>query len=94
MDIAENEIRVGTKPFMCYVKSAEILLRTKEFKKIKIRARGLNISKAVDLAEAVKNKFCSDLKLEIKAITNTESFLKEGQDLAVSSIELTLETFK
>jgi DNA-binding protein len=55
--IKENQILVGNKPFMRYVRSAEILLRSKNFKVISVRARGINISKAVDLIEAVKHKF-------------------------------------
>jgi len=90
-NIKENEIYVGSKPFMKYVRSAEILLRTKRFNLIIIRARGMNISKAVDLAESVKNKFCNDLNLSISSIkTHTEQYMKDNRDFSVSSIELTL----
>jgi DNA-binding protein Alba len=93
--IGENEIFVGNKPFMKYVRSAEILLRNKNFDLILIRARGMNISKAVDLAESVKNKFCNDLKLNISDIkTSTENYMKENRDFSVSVIELTLKRTK
>jgi DNA-binding protein Alba len=89
--IKENQIFVGNKPFMRYVRSAEILLRNKNLKLISIRGRGMNIVKAVDLAEAVKNKFCADLKLIMEISTSTEKFLREDKEVSVSIIELNLK---
>ena len=89
--IKENQIFVGNKPFMKYVRSAEILLRNKNLHIISIRGRGMNISKAVDLAEAVKNKFCTDLNLTMAISTSTEKFLKEDREVSVSVIELNLK---
>lgn len=89
--IKENQIFIGAKPFMRYVRSAEILFRNKNLKVISIRARGMNISKAVDLAEAIKNKFCADLNLVMSISTSTEKFLKEGREFSVSVIELDLK---
>lgn len=90
--IKENQILVGNKPFMKYVRSAEILLRNKNLKVISIRARGANISKAVDLSEAIKNKFCVDLKLVGSIKTSTEKFTKEGREALISIIEIELKT--
>lgn len=89
--IKENQIFVGNKPFMRYVRSCEILLRNKNLRLISIRGRGMNISKAVDLAEAVKNKFCADLKLIMDISTSTEKFLREDREVSVSIIELNLK---
>ena len=91
--IKENQIIVGDKPFMNYVRSAEILLKSKNLQKITIRARGLNIVKAIDLSEAVRNKFCADLKLNMGITTSTEKFLRTGSDkeFFVSIIEITLK---
>jgi DNA-binding protein len=89
--IKENQIFVGNKPFMRYVRSAEILLRNKNLKLISIRARGINISKAVDLIEAIKNKFCADLKLISSITTSTERFMREDREAFVSVIEITLK---
>jgi DNA-binding protein len=88
--IKENQIIIGNKPFMRYVRSAEILLRSKNLKLITVRARGINISKAVDLIEAVKNKFCSDLNLISSAKTSTEKFIRDDKEAFVSVIELEL----
>lgn len=89
--IKENQILVGNKPFMRYVRSAEILLRSKNLKSISVRARGANITKAVDLIEAVKNKFCKDLNLTSSVTTSTEKFMKEDREFFVSIIEITLK---
>jgi len=90
--LKENEIFMGNKEFMKYVRCAEILLRNKNLKLIKIRGRGMNISKAVDLAESVKNKFCKDLNISISDIkTSTDNYIKEGREFSVSAIELTLK---
>ena len=88
--IKENQIFVGAKPFMRYVRSCEILLRNKNLKTISIRARGLNICKAVDLSLAIKNKFCSDLKLNLSVSVSTEMFAKDNRDFSVSVVELVL----
>lgn len=89
--IGENEIRMGNKPFMKYVRSCEILLRNKNLKTISIRGRGMMIGKAVDLSEAVKHKFCLDLKLSSSIDAHTEKFMKDDKEFSVSVIEITLK---
>lgn len=89
--IKENQIFVGAKPFMLYVRSAEILLRNKNLRHISIKARGMNIGKAVDLEEAIRHKFCADLNLSVNTIVSTDKFEKDGKDIAVSLIELILK---
>jgi DNA-binding protein Alba len=88
--IKDNEIIVASKPFMKYVRSCEILLRNKNLKIISIRGRGMNIGKAVDLAEAVKHKFCADLNLNTSVSTSTEKFIKDDREFSISVIELNL----
>jgi len=90
-NIKENQIFVGSKPFMRYVRTAEILLRNKNLRVISIRGRGVCIGKAVDLAEAIKNKFCADLKLAMAISTSTEKFMKDDREFSVSVIELNLK---
>jgi len=97
MERKENEVLVGAKPFLIYIRSIEILLKKKNLKYIVVKARGKNMGRAVDLCEASKNKFCKDLNLEVSNIkTNTEKFKKtdpeKGElELSVSTIELTLK---
>ena len=90
--IKDNEVIIGQKPFMNYVRSVELMFRNKGMREITIRGRGMSVSKAVDLAESVKNKFCQDLKLNISNIrTSTEMYQKEDRDFSISVIELTIK---
>lgn len=90
--IKENQIFVGNKPFMNYVRTAEILLRNKNLRDVTIRARGKNISMAVDLAESIKGKFCNDLNIKIAEISSsTEKFTSDGKEFSVSIIEIRLK---
>lgn len=52
----ENEILVGKKPLMNYVKAIILQLNLKGFEEVFIKARGEKIVKAIDLIEVVKEK--------------------------------------
>ena len=86
----ENLIFIGKKPTMNYVLAAVTQLNSTEHK-VCIKARGKAISKAVDVAEIIRNRFEKQaIVKEIK--TNTESLPnEEGQNVNVSSIEIYLE---
>ncbi len=93
----DDEVLVGSKPFINYIRSIEILLKKKNLRQITIKARGRkNIGMAIDLVEASKNKFCKELNLEIKDILiGTQHFKKQDPEkgeieLSVSTIELIL----
>jgi DNA-binding protein Alba len=92
--IKENEIFIGQKPFMRYIRSAEILFRNKNLKTIVIRGRGMNVGETVDVSEAVKNKFCADLKLSSSVSISTENYKKEDREFYVSVIEIELKKGK
>ena len=84
-----NELKIGNKPFMSYIRSIELLLRKRRMKKIILKARGKNIKTAVDLAEASKNKFLDDLNIILGEIkTSTSTFENNGKTLSVSCIEI------
>lgn len=88
-DKQSNELKIGNKPFFQYMRSIELLLRKQGKKKIILRARGLNIKTAVDLAEASKNKFLDELNISIGKIkTSTVTFEDKGRELAVSCIDI------
>ena len=91
--IEENVILVGTKPFMSYMKSVNTLFRGKNLMNIEIKARGKNIKKAVDIAESGRNKFCHDLKIQVKNVEiGTEQFIskEENKEINVSTITIFL----
>jgi len=88
----ENVIFVGKKPNMSYVLAA-VTQFTHGQKEIHIKARGQSISKAVDVAEIVRNKFVTDAKIT-KITTGTEQLKgSEGSSkefVGVSTIEITM----
>ncbi len=87
----DNGIFVGMKPFMNYVTAVVMQFTTKNAESVVIKARGKFISRAVDIAEAATKRFL-DGQVEITGIaTNSEDFKnREGRDVRVSTIEITL----
>ncbi len=88
----ENTIYVGKKPPMSYVLAVVTQFNTSGSDEVVIKARGRAISRAVDTAEIVRNRFVTDAKVkEIKI--STESLTNEdGRTSNVSSIEIYLTT--
>jgi DNA-binding protein len=87
----ENTIFVGNKPPMSYV-LAVVTQFNGGSDRVMIKARGRAISRAVDTAEIVKNRFVQDAKVK-DIIIGTESITnEEGRTSNVSSIEITLST--
>lgn len=84
-------IYIGNKPVMSYV-LAVVTQFNNGFDEVVIKARGRSISRAVDTAEVVKNKFMPGVELKDMKI-GTEVIEGEGGDKAnVSSMEITLKT--
>lgn len=88
----DNSIFIGGKPFMNYVTSVVVQFTTKEEKEVIVKARGKFISRAVDVAEVAMNRFLKD-QIEVKNIEiDSEEFKnKEGKEVRVSTIEITLK---
>lgn len=91
----ENTIYVGNKPPMSYVLAVVTQFNTSGSDEVIIKARGRAISRAVDTAEIVRNRFVTDatvkdIKIGTESITNEE----EGRTFNVSSIEIYLTTKK
>ncbi|MCK5458419.1 MAG: DNA-binding protein Alba [Thermoplasmatales archaeon] len=86
----ENTIFVGSKPPMSYVLAVVTQFNTSGSDEVLLKARGRAISRAVDTAEIVRNRFVTDA--EVKEITiGTESITnEEGRTSNVSSIEIFL----
>ncbi len=85
-----NIIYVGSKPVMNYVLAA-ITIFHGNIKEVLIKARGRAISRSVDVAEVIKNKFLTDIK--VKSITTGTEMLRteDGNQLNTSTIEIILE---
>ncbi len=86
----EGTVFIGDKPCMVYVTSV-VMQYNSGAKKILVKARGKNISKAVDVVEATKNKFLKDLKISNIKV-GSESFEgREKKTITVSTIEIEIE---
>ena len=84
----QNEIYVGKKPVMNYV-LAVVTQFNQGAKEVHVKARGRAISKAVDVAEIVRNRFITDAK--VKEITiGTEEVQGENGTTKVSAIDIVL----
>ncbi len=83
----DNVVFVGKKPTMSYV-LAVVTQFSDGSKDVHVKARGKSISTAVDVAEAVKNKFMHDLKNTVAI--GTEVVDAEGRKLNVSTIDIVL----
>jgi len=85
----DNVVYIGNKPVMSYVLAVVTQVNSGSDELV-IKARGRAISRAVDTAEVVKNKFMPGL--EVKDIKiGTEQIVGEGGDKAnVSSMEITM----
>jgi len=92
MDPDDNNIFVGEKPFMNYVTGVVIQFTTKNAPEVVVRARGKFISRAVDVVEVIRNRFLKDqVRLKDIRIASEEFKNKEGKDVRVSTIDITLE---
>jgi len=86
----ETSILVGNKPSIRYILACLTAFH-EGAKVVRIKARGRAISKAVDIAEMVRNRFMPDLKVKEIRIGTDEITVKEGGTRRVSSIEIVLE---
>jgi DNA-binding protein len=88
----DNSIFVGEKPFMNYVTGVVIQFTTQGATEVIVKARGKFISRAVDVVEVIRNRFLQG-QVQIKDIKiGSEEFKnKEGKDVRVSTIDITLE---
>ncbi|MFW9937005.1 MAG: RNA-binding protein [Candidatus Thorarchaeota archaeon] len=81
----DSKVFIGRKKSMSYVMAAMVVLNEKP---VKILARGRSISRAVDVAEILINKFVKgssygEIIIDTETVTN-----KDGTDTNVSSIEI------
>ncbi|NIO19700.1 MAG: DNA-binding protein Alba [Candidatus Aenigmarchaeota archaeon] len=84
----DNVVFVGKKPTMSYV-LAVITQFSEGAKEVYLKARGRSISRAVDVAEVVRNRFVNDVKHKIEI--GTEKIQGErDNELNVSTITISL----
>ena len=92
---AENVVYIGNKPVASYVMACATQLQGKKGAKITLKARGRAISRAVDVAEVLKNRFMQGLVEVDKIKTSTEQIeTREGNMSNISAIEITMKKIK
>ena len=86
---SDNTVFIGKKPTMSYV-LAVVTQFNEGQTEIHLKARGKAISKAVDVAEIVKNRFVQDATIKNVKIGTEEIETESKEKINVSIIELTL----
>jgi DNA-binding protein len=85
----DNVVYVGKKGAMGYV-LAVVTQFNNGAKDVSIKARGKLISRAVDVAEIVRNRFVPDSKIRDIAISTEELTSEDGSKNKVSAIEISI----
>lgn len=80
---------IGKKSFMNYV-SGVVMQFNNGAKEVTVKARGKYISKAVDVAEVVRNRFIKDAKIKDIKIGSEEFEGEGGKKVKISTIEIVL----
>ncbi|MFH1623444.1 MAG: DNA-binding protein Alba [Candidatus Aenigmatarchaeota archaeon] len=89
MRAEENVVFVGQKPSMAYVLAVMTQFNSGKGE-IRVKARGKSIARAVDVAEIVRRKFLSDLRIKSIRIGTEEHELEDKSKVPVSMIEIVL----
>ncbi len=90
----ENTIFVGSKPPMSYVLAVVTQFNMGGSDEVLLKARGRAISRAVDTAEIVRNRFVTDATVKDINISTESMTNEEGRTSNVSSIEICLSKKK
>jgi DNA-binding protein len=83
----DSFVYVGKKPLMSYVLAAVMQINT-ESREVIIKARGQAISRAVDVAGVLRNKFVRNAKVQDIRISTETLAREDGTPSNVSSIEI------
>ena len=85
----DNTVFIGKKGVMSYV-LAVITQFNNGVSEVIIKARGKAISRAVDVAEVVRQRFMSEVNVKDIRISTEELQSEEGNMVKVSAMEITL----
>jgi archaea-specific DNA-binding protein len=85
----ENVVYIGNKPVMNYV-LAVVTQMNGGASDVMLKARGRAISRAVDVAEIVRNRFITDVDIGNIDVSTEEITNNEGTSTNVSAIEIQL----
>lgn len=88
----DNVIYVGSKSVMSYVLAVVTQFNNGLSDEVVIKARGRAISRAVDTAEVVRNKFMQGVEVQDIKMGTEQLVGENGDKMNVSSLEITLKT--
>lgn len=89
--VEENIIYIGKKPLMSYVLAALRQVNDVDGTVV-IKARGKAISRAVDVAEILRNQFVTTATVDGIDISTERLTSEDGRESNVSSIEIFMST--
>jgi DNA-binding protein len=84
-----NVVFIGSKPVMSYVLACITQLNEGN-QDLVLKARGRAISRAVDTAEIIRNRFVTDAVIKDIVISTEQIERSEGGTANVSAIEITI----
>ncbi|MFQ6136828.1 MAG: DNA-binding protein Alba [Candidatus Hydrothermarchaeales archaeon] len=84
----DNVVYIGKKPVMNYVLA--VTTQFSNAKEVVVKSRGQAISRAVDTAEIVRNRFMPEVKVKKIEISTEELNREDGSTMNVSAMEITL----
>jgi DNA-binding protein len=87
--MAEHVVYVGNKPIMNYV-LATLTQLNEGANEVVVKARGRAISRAVDVAEIIRNRFVPGAQIKDIKIDTEELESEQGRRLNVSTIEIVI----
>ena len=86
---SSNVIYIGRKPVMAYCLAVMTALKEANAE-VTLMARGRAISKAVDVAEVVRNQFISDLQIRDISIGTEQLETEDGSQRNISNISIVM----
>ena len=87
--VQENIIYIGRNPVMAYCLAVMTALKDNK-SEVTLMARGRAISKAVDVAEVVRNQFISNLNVKDINIGTEQMETEEGGTRNISNIAISM----
>ena len=91
MSEEQNVVYIGRKPVMSYVLAVITHFNSSDTKDVVLKARGMAITTAVDVAEIVRRRFLDKLTVDNITIGTEELTVEDGRTRAVSFMEITLK---
>ncbi len=86
--VSDNTVFIGKKETMQYVLA--LVAQFHSSNEVSVKARGKNISRAVDVVEITRNRYVTDAKVRTIEIGTEKLTGEDGKTANVSSIEIFL----